>query len=180
MAWAKGRFVAAANMELHSSADGASWEKVQLSLTDFIEHLTGGPDGFLAINSRGEVFHSADGRQWQDRGVVNRRLAGLAVGPGRWVGLSALDTGVVLTSTDGRAWSEVDTGVRRELEAIWHDGTQFLAVGEAGTILTSPDGLRWTTAQGRNSIDYYGVAHAGPLTIAAGDAGTPKVRCPTF
>ena len=95
--------------------------------------------------------------------------------------------GIVLRSTDGRAWATVhdnDVTVWGLSKVIATDrgymaiGGRFSGVQADGTtawtsaILTSSDGSDWTVRQTFDGMDILTVAARGPLIIATTDAGT--------
>jgi len=122
-----------------TSIDGMSWTSVPIDGDVFppgsrVNHVTGGPEGFVAIGSLGyqrpAVWVSADGEQWRlvsrgqkalawpltlnsvtagDGGYV---AAGTGLGASRFLCPSgnencAYDEAVVLTSVDGKTWVRV-------------------------------------------------------------------------
>ena len=55
------------------------------------------------------------------------------------------ESGAILTSSDGTAWTSRASGTNHSLcDAAYGNGT-FVVVGDGGTVLTSPDGITWTS-----------------------------------
>jgi photosystem II stability/assembly factor-like uncharacterized protein len=48
------------------------------------------------------------------------------------------DSGVILTSPDGKTWTSQTSGTSQILRGVIWSGSQFVAVGDSGVILTSP------------------------------------------
>lgn len=76
----------------------------------------------------------------------------------------------VMVSLNGLAWNDIV--LRNEvaaIQAILHDGGQFVAVGSQGTVFVSPDGYNWTERQTPVlDVDYLSVAWDGSRLVAAG------------
>ncbi len=53
------------------------------------------------------------------------------------------ESGTILTSPDGLAWTARVSGTTRWLTSVTYVTGQFIAVGEAATVLASPDGITW-------------------------------------
>ncbi|MEW6157794.1 MAG: hypothetical protein AB1813_10200 [Verrucomicrobiota bacterium] len=99
----------------------------------------------------------------------NSELSSLAHGQGRYIAVG--QTGLILSSPDGRNWIHEDSGTTASLRSVVFGQRLFVAVGNLGTILTSPNGQRWTL---RGSKDYpclASVVHAKGLFVAVGENG---------
>lgn len=93
----------------------------------------------------------------------------------------------VMVSLNGLAWNDIV--LRNEvaaIQAILHDGGQFVAVGSQGTVFVSTDGYNWTERQTPVlDVDYLSVAWDGSRLVAAGGItwwywwmGTPRFERP--
>ena len=54
------------------------------------------------------------------------------------------DNGTILTSPDGKVWTERWSKAGSYLYGVAYGNNTFVVVGWAGQILTSPDGVTWT------------------------------------
>ena len=50
----------------------------------------------------------------------------------------------ILTSKNGKSWTQRDSGIYESLMGITYGDGQFVTTGWNGTILTSRDGISWT------------------------------------
>jgi hypothetical protein len=81
--------------------------------------------------------------------------------------------GVILTSPDGYAWTNQNSGTTATLFGVAWSGSLYLAVGTNKTILTSTDGVSWTTrSSNMTGITLYGVACSGSSYVAVGENTT--------
>lgn len=88
--------------------------------------------------------------------------------------------GTYRTSTDGITWTGGSMGSNIYLEAVIHDGSQFVAAGQdynfsapvgwTGAIYTSPDGTTWTRRH-FSGAPLQDVSHAGGVYVAVGQGG---------
>jgi len=78
------------------------------------------------------------------------------------------DSGQILTSPDGIAWSlrNAESGVL--LTEIQHDGPLLVAAGDGPNIYTSPDGIAWTKRPLGASYNIRGLAWTGTKYVAVG------------
>lgn len=81
------------------------------------------------------------------------------------------DRGTVMTSTDGRKWTERNPGFAKNLYGITYGNGLFAACGYAGTLLTSPDGINWTKRDSSLSEGLWAIAHSGSLFVVMGRKG---------
>jgi hypothetical protein len=97
---------------------------------------------------------------------VPNELRAVTSGAGKFVAVG--DEGVIVTSTDGTAWSEPVSGTPSNLVGVTFGGSQFVAVGARGTVLTSPDGTTWTSRSAPVSADFQAVAFGQGVFVAVG------------
>lgn len=133
---------------------------------------------FVGVTPR-QIATSYDGTGW----TVQRApccLRGVAYGDGLWV---AVGSGVVLTSEDGRSWTQTVAEDKDDiygdfhlLNDVAHGNAKWTAVGH-NAILTSNDGLSWEAVFGDawedrddNLIAFTasGVAYGNGLWVAVG------------
>jgi hypothetical protein len=91
---------------------------------------------------------------------------GLAFGNGIFVAVG--NGNVVLTSSNGVAWSEqVLGGQIVQFNSVTYENGKFIVVGMAGTILTSTDGMNWTP-QNIGTSSLWGVTYGNGKYVAVG------------
>lgn len=78
-------------------------------------------------------------------------------------------SGTVLTSTNGKTWTQRATNVTNILYAITYGNSMYVAVGDTGTILTSPNGITWTKQTSGTSKYIRAINYGNGLFIAVGD-----------
>ncbi|MHB1404644.1 MAG: WD40/YVTN/BNR-like repeat-containing protein [Desulfitobacteriaceae bacterium] len=172
--------------------DGASWTRQSSGIVNYIKGVIYDGSRFIAVGN-GAVLTSNDGASWASQSVdtnydLNKVAFGknndnqdiyLAVGSN---GYPSGDQGIIVTSTDGAAWSMVNTrsDSNTPLADVAYGNGTFVAVGrnnqssgDYGVILTSPDGSNWTS-QGDGSTTWarlYSVAYGNDRFMAVGYKG---------
>jgi photosystem II stability/assembly factor-like uncharacterized protein len=117
--------------------------------------------------SNPEVRLAPGGVEWTRR--ESGTLSGLiAVTSGNGKIVIVGNNGVVLTSTDGLAWSLHNVGVNVAMNYVIWTGDKFIAVGDSGTIATSPDGAQWVLRKHSQNYHLETVAWNGKTFVAAG------------
>jgi hypothetical protein len=121
------------------SADGLTWKVTELGNQGDARLVAVGPRGFLAAGWSGDdeapeaAWLAADGRSWDavtlppDAGLV-RDLVGL---PDRY--LLVTENGVVWSSRDGSAWTEVLSPTDGMVQRLAANATQVIAIGTIRT-----------------------------------------------
>jgi hypothetical protein len=74
-------------------------------------------------------------------GTTNN-LTSVTYGNGLFVTVG--DSGTILTSPDGKTWTERTSGTGHNLWGVTYGNGTFVAVGYAAIILSSTDGIIWT------------------------------------
>lgn len=129
-----------------TSPDGANWQpRASQSHMELYTAVYG--DGLFVVfggSRNGAILASPDASTWMFHGgsgttktlrdLIFDRATFMAVGDG----------GTILTSGDGRVWTEEASGTTRNLRGVTSGNSSFVAVGTRGTILTSADGKSWT------------------------------------
>jgi hypothetical protein len=82
------------------------------------------------------------------------------------------DSGTILTSPDGTAWSLLPPGDTHHLYGIGYGNGTFLAVGTVGTILTSTNGVNWTRRNSGIGDSLFGAAYGNSTYVVVGASGT--------
>jgi len=147
-AWSGSVYVAVGYQgTIQSSTDGINWTVRQSNTTNDLNQVEFAGGSFIAVGKNGTIVTSIDGINWtvQSSGTT-QGLKAIAYGAGRFIvtGGSGFNP-VMLTSTDGAAWSPVIDpnlyGVAYPA-AAYGDGV-FLALTEYGSAVRSADGLDW-------------------------------------
>jgi hypothetical protein len=101
---------------------------------------------------------------------TSNALWSVSFGSGRFVAVG--HQGLILTSTNGAAWTPSNSGTTNELSGIGYGDGLFVAAGDNGAILTSADGQDWTAAVSGADVDLYGVGFGEHTFLVVGDSGT--------
>lgn len=113
-----------------------------------------GPNGYISIyeNSGFTV----------DTSNTTVNINDITYGSGTFVAVG--NSGVLVTSTDGRNWTTRTTGITKDLYAVaYNPSGAYCAVGASGAMLTSPDGVTWTSRNLiANNIDLKGICTYNP------------------
>jgi hypothetical protein len=79
------------------------------------------------------------------------------------------EQGTIMTSPDGIAWTQQDSGTNADMHAITCDGWDCMAVGDSGTILFTQDGVTWTEVyDGPDNVSLKGLYHGFVPALVAG------------
>lgn len=94
-----------------------------------------------------------------------------------WTGSSFLavgDSGTILSSTDGSAWTREESGTRLNLKIAKGNDTVRVVGGDSGSILVSRRGSAWTLSRTSDSQAVCGLA-IGPRTTLVSHVGAPNL-----
>lgn len=86
--------------------------------------------------------------------------------------VAAGSNGIMLTSSDGQAWTAYNTGVTTNFDKVQYLNGNYIAMGGAGSatnLLTSPDGTTWTARTAGTAV--YNAAAFGASTYVVVGAG---------
>ncbi len=136
--------------EIFRSLDGYAWQKVE----DFpvstysVQSVEG---AFWVVGSQGLIATSDDGSAWSTRyseawvdvtDIATNGEVMVAVGARVLGEFSAL----VLTSTDGFTWNQIEVEGAEDLRiaSVAWTGTRFVGVGNQGSVFRSDDGYSWS------------------------------------
>jgi hypothetical protein len=137
-----GQFVAVGTAaSVLRSADGVAWTETPLPAGTRLNSIAYGGGLFVAVGNERHLLTSPDAVNWTDRSA-NLPPGAEYLGDVTWTGNRFVAAGLdgIAISTDGVAWTLVDTG-------------SYIAVGSSGTIVvavalngyaTSPTGDMWT------------------------------------
>ena len=116
-------------------------------------------DTWQAVDSPSDICFSFRDLSYADKLFVAATDCGFSLSGAR-----------VHVSADGKSWHEII--VRQEgrgLQAIVHDGSQFVAVGGFGAVFTSFDGFNWTDlGTSVADVDHRSAAWSGSKLVLAG------------
>lgn len=150
-----------------ASKDGKQWEHLQSGKEgEVFRAVAFGRERFVAVGSYGGdniTAVSADGKVWEQgklEAKYTKYFRGLGFGHEIFLGLGGDPGSVgdskpfVLTSTDGKSWSDFQSVPGKHIlrRVAWGDG-RFVAVGDRGRRATSTDGLKWEDAPNAKAID---------------------------
>ncbi len=80
------------------------------------------------------------------------------------------DSGTILSSPDGAAWTTRNSGSSDILESVAYGDSQFVVVSDASTILSSTDGATWTIKNSGVDNSLYAISYSGQF-VTVGEAG---------
>lgn len=111
-----------------------------------INDVAFGNDGFVAVGDDGQLLLSTDGRNWEEREVLESTgdpltedLLGVDFGNGRYLAVGGQK---LVSSEDGRNWTVVTTWTVPVNGVTFADG-RFVVTGDASHVFYSTDGLEW-------------------------------------
>ena len=133
-----------------------------------LNSVTHGNGLYVAVGD-GQITSSPDGASWTTRAHAYSEIKAVAHGNGLFVAVGG--EGVILSSTDGRDWTQRNSGTSSGLCDIIYGQSEFVAVGQNGVVLTSTDGESWVShASGTESL-LCGVAYGNDLYVTVGAGG---------
>lgn len=185
IAYGNGRYVIPnSSLSIWHSTDLDSWKSVSTSETGFVG-LRGATyhDGlFVTVGQSSAIFTSSNGVNWVKRvgdtqsmppfysAVIYAGGSFIAVGGAGGIQQSK---SVVVTSPDGKTWTERETTGKSFLNSVAAGNGRVVAVGGgfpmANTVLTSRDGVSWTDFSETPRLS--AVLFANDSFVAAGDNG---------
>ncbi len=168
LAHGNGIYVGVGEMgEVARSTNGVNWERTggdrSFNLTAGVYH--NGKYVFVGDT----ILVSSNARTFTPvHGPVDGRDVALGNGVLMMVGAG----GQVMRSTDGEAWSAMNSGTGRTLHGVAHGAGRFVAVGDEGTIRTLPDGGTWQGPASNTDRALKDVAYGKDRFVAVGAGGT--------
>jgi hypothetical protein len=94
-------------------------------------------------------------------------LEGIAYGKDTFVAVGE----AILTSPDGKAWTERTAGTSHRIFGVAYGSGVFAAAADNGAILTSGDGSQWTAKDTGTHRTLWAIAHGMGRFLAAGEKG---------
>ncbi|MEN6460939.1 MAG: X2-like carbohydrate binding domain-containing protein [Syntrophomonas sp.] len=107
--------------------------------------------------------------KWCNPLPIGNRLNSVVYGADRLMAVG--NSGAILSSPDGKVWTEQESGIMNDLNDILWNGSQFVAIGYSGEIITSPDGKVWTKQNSGTTACLCCVAWDGNKYVVCGDSG---------
>lgn len=104
---------------------------------------------------------------WRNPSPQGNPLHGVCFGEEEFVAVGA--NGTVMTSPDGEAWLNQESGTRITLHGVAHASGRFVAVGELGLILYSDDARSWQRADSPWFYHLHAVTWGDGLFVAVGE-----------
>ncbi|MDX2108891.1 MAG: hypothetical protein SFY80_01485 [Verrucomicrobiota bacterium] len=134
-----------------SSPDGITWTRVATGGVS----ITHGAGRFVAVGRENSLRWSTDGTTWNNASQKPSKLwlwTDVEFGSGAFVAIGGnYINGVLVTSTDGDAWTEVAMGEINNFDFLAYGGGKFVVIGRRNTtaapaIFVSENGTTWTEA----------------------------------
>jgi hypothetical protein len=159
---------------IYTSRDGFSWIPRESGTRSALRGVAFLGGRALVTGEAGTVLYADDPGNFRsgqlEDGSTADWLEGVAASS--MLAVAVGDNGTIYTSTNGVAWTRVNSGVDDWLRGVARGGGLFVAVGDNGTILTSPDGTVWTRRDSPTLEHLHRVTHTAAGFLAVGDGGT--------
>ncbi|MEJ8845752.1 hypothetical protein [Variovorax rhizosphaerae] len=180
IAFGNGQFVIFGEGETHSSTDGIHWTT---EFTNTCHHgVAFGNGRFVAVGA--DTRTSTTGSGWTNirpqiysGSTIWLRAIAFGEHKGRSLFIAVGDTGQILTSSNGIAWTKRNPGAivpnpQPYLQAVAYGKGRFVAVGDNSTIITSDNGGFTWTQRGIGTVNgtFAGVAYGNNKFVVV-DAG---------
>ncbi len=185
--YAGGLFLAVGNRGTAFSRNGMNWSFSGLgavglngraygSLED-LKGVTYGNGLYVAVGDS-TLVTSSDAYNWTIRSFTTQEgfwhAPGqdlLAVTYGGGLFAAAGRSGTILTSPDGRVWTQPHVLTGQDLRAVTYGNGRFVAVGAGGVAAWSSDGADWTVNQVDTDQMFTGIAYGNGLFVGVGTNG---------
>ena len=158
-----------------TSSDGLDWRVNYLPEADVALNSIAYDGGrFIAAGTRSTVFESYGGDSWEKVATLSKDIRRLAYGGGVFVGVVPFSD-IILSSSDGRSWTETQLKHPDNLFSVSYGASQFVAVGLQGAVLTSPDGQNWTRRLWGYNFEFKELAYGSSNFVAIGETSSQKL-----
>jgi hypothetical protein len=136
----------------------ATFNRVQLTTTDWLEGVAASATLAVAVGDNGAVYTTPNGTNWtRNSTTLGAWLRGVACGNGTFVTVG--EAGYIAYSPNGTSWQRASSPVTTDLNRVAWVNDRFVAVGTTGTILVSPAGRAWTALTGSGATgDLFAIA----------------------
>ena len=152
----------ASNLKLFRSTNAITWTSVTTPFTpgtQTTQVIYGSGNGYYALvtgsgsSATTSIASSTDGITWASRNSASatNTLTAIAYGNNTWVAVG--QNGQIVSSTDSITWSSRTVGTTQSFYQVAHNGTRFVAIGDASDATSyavgsnaaySTDGTTWT------------------------------------
>lgn len=85
--------------------------------------------------------------------------------------VAVASSGIILTSVDGKAWTQRTSGTANSLLGVVWTGSRFAAAGSDGTIVTSTDGISWSARNAGTIRSLLDITYGNGLYVVVGEQG---------
>ncbi len=164
------------------STDGSSWTEYPVPAGSW-QTVAYGNGEYVALSStvaNPEEMVSTNGINWTAVPGPTGEWTGLVFDQGRFVAVGAL--GQIVTSTNGRQWTEVWNHVAWNLTSITYGSGHFV-VGDAavGSTLISKNGLNWSLYPPLGTgLKWSAVAYGNGTFVAFDDSGSGYIATSVY
>jgi hypothetical protein len=139
--------------------------------SQIMKSVTFGDDRFVAVGglyngSADTVYISKNSEEWSKTPGLNMRANSVACGKGSIVIVG--DSGKIITSTDGKNYTDRTSGTTANLNFVIFADSRFVAAGTAGTILTSTDGIEWEAGISGTAANLKCITYGDSQFVAVG------------
>ena len=148
------------------------WEKLSGGSVRSVEKYLPDASGNIAlpvgIYTKGLVKQSDPLIKFNEYSKIGRDvISSIAYANGMFVAVG--ESGNIVTSTDGIAWTRQTSPVSSTLIAVTYGNGMFVAVGESGSIVTSTDGITWTKQTLKDRSILNAVTYGNGMFVAVGE-----------
>lgn len=193
LTYGKGRFVALTyndygidgtmgTKQIITSTDGISWTDANSVENAYWTDIAYGGGRFVAVRDGGNPMFSTDGINWTSSNPIAEinEWASVTYGNGRFVAVSADGTHQIMTSTNGKTWTLIESPVQNSWQSIAYGDGYFVAISTAGwgsnedtskAVMISSDGINWTAEDTPDLQWYYEIAYGDGKFVAVSWAG---------
>lgn len=189
LAFGSNKYVAvSAGGKFLTSSDGASWSNPETATSSYINDITFGNNIFMAVGGSSSDtpqnfywYSSNGGSTWVNGGFTNTdaavdpvNISIFAVGYGANKFVAVGSSGLILSSSNGSSWTQIDTGgmSNTTLNSVRYGGSTFVAVGSSGKIITSSDGTTWANRTSGTSVSLRDMGYGNGTFVVVGNGGT--------
>ena len=168
--------------EVYTAVSATSWQRRSAGTGDSRTAVAFGGGKFVAVgaatDSRGAgapavtpISVSSDGVTWSraNPNAAFGNLTDVAYGNGRFIAVG--DNGRAFSSTDGLAWTQLNTSVTAAFSCV-AIGPGLIMAGSTGqAIYTSADGSAWSQRITGTNVAFRGAAYGAGRYVVVGDSG---------
>ena len=124
---------------LINSSDTTNWFTQSIPTSQNLNAIAYGNGTFVAVGDSGTIVKSSDSG-WTNLVANSFALSSIAYGNGQFATVGP--GGKILSSSDGISWTNRNSGITSDLNAILFTNNLFIAIGSS-VILTSSNAINW-------------------------------------